>query len=144
MVVRSVNPRSPEAQCAGAREAVNSELAAHNKRGTWDYETVREYTSWMSDPSIPEAVAGRVFLILGVKNSELEQAHWSWKARAVFQGNNIRTKSGRSPYAIFDEIANAPASFTAARCMSVVEILLLIGKLIKRISKLAAIQDGSQ
>ena len=40
---------------------------------------------------------GRIFVILGMKNSELEGtarlAETSMKARAMFQGNNVRTKT---------------------------------------------------
>lgn len=75
----------------------------------------------MSDSSIPEAVVGRVFLILGVKN--WEQAANYYPARAVFQDNNVRTKSGRAPCEVFEEISNALASITAARCALAVGIL---------------------
>jgi hypothetical protein len=39
-----------------------------------------------------------------------------WKARIVFQGSNVRTKSGTSATELYEEISNAPASFAAARC----------------------------
>ena len=41
--------------------------------------------------------------------------HKVWKARIAFQGSNVRTKSGTSAADFFEETANAPASFAAAR-----------------------------
>ena len=43
------------------------------------------------------------------------EAYKVWKARIVFQGSNVRTKSGTSVADLFEETANAPASFAAAR-----------------------------
>ena len=39
------------------------------------------------------------------------------------RGNNCRAKSGRAPYEVFEEISNAPASFTAVRCALAVGFL---------------------
>ena len=47
------------------------------------------------------AIVGRVFIILGCKNSEMPEEEWRYRARAVFQGNNIQTRTGRSVYEIF-------------------------------------------
>ncbi len=38
------------------------------------------------------------------------------KARAVFQGNDTRTKAGKSPIRCFKDTANTPASLLAIRC----------------------------
>ena len=58
---------------------------------------------------------GRAFQILGVKGEELAENEQSWKARIVFQGSNVRTKSGTPATDLYEEISNAPASFAAAR-----------------------------
>ena len=57
---------------------------------------------------------GRVFSILGVKNEEVGEAK-AWKARCVFHGSRVRTKTGTSAADLFKETSNAPASFAAAR-----------------------------
>ena len=46
----------------------------------------------LRNPKIPEAMFGRVFSILGIKNEELGDDQKVWKARCVFQGSNVRTK----------------------------------------------------
>ena len=45
------------------------------------------------------------------------------KCRAVFQGSNVRTKTGRSPHDICGEISSAPSSLTAARVTLAASIL---------------------
>ena len=70
-------------------------------------ESVRELSAWMSDPSIPEAVVGRVFPIIGVNNSELSDDNWRYRAPAFFRGNNVRTKSDP-----LEDISNVAASVT--------------------------------
>ena len=85
--------------------------------------TVREYVELMRDPNIADVMVGRVFSILGVKNDELPESERAWKAISVFQGNNIATKSGVSAADLFTEVANAPASFVAARCAMAAAVL---------------------
>ena len=58
---------------------------------------------------------GTVFFILGIKNEELGDDQKVWKARCVFQGSNVRTKTGTSVADLFGETSNAPASFAATR-----------------------------
>ena len=58
---------------------------------------------------------GRVFSILGIKNEELGEDQKVWKARCVFQGSNVRTKTGTSASDLFEETSNAPATFAATR-----------------------------
>ena len=78
--------------------------------------TEDEFIDLMRDPKVSECMVGRVSMILGKKNAEMDEGdEQSWKARAVFQGNNIRTKTGADPAVLFREVANAPASFVAAR-----------------------------
>ena len=58
---------------------------------------------------------GRAFAILGVKGEKLPDDQKKWKARLVFQGSNIRTKTGATAAYLFEEVSNAPASFASAR-----------------------------
>ena len=116
LITRVVAPKSAEAKSSGALAALEKERIGLMSRNTFDMSTVREYGDLMRGPTIPEVMVGRVFNILGVKNSELEEEARIWKARSVFQGNQISTKSGVSAAELFTEVANAPASFVAARC----------------------------
>ena len=43
----------------------------------------------MEDESFSEVLVGRVFVILGVKFSELAKSEGRFRARAVYQGNNM-------------------------------------------------------
>ena len=60
---------------------------------------------------------GRVFYILDIKNEKLGDDQKVWKARCVFQGSNVRTKTGTSAADLFEETSNAPASFAATRAV---------------------------
>ena len=53
----------------------------------------------MPDAAFTDVVVGRVFIILGVKNSEMEESEWRIRARAVFQGSDTWARTGRSPEA---------------------------------------------
>ena len=52
LVTWTVSPRSREADDPGAKQAIQSELLAHQQRGTWDIESVRVLSEWMSDPTM--------------------------------------------------------------------------------------------
>ena len=69
------------------------------------------------DARYPEAMIGRVFGIMGVRQDEIKSKDGvlDMKFRGVFQGSNVRTKSGTSAIELYDEVSNAPASFTASR-----------------------------
>ena len=81
----------------------------------------------MRDDTYSEVLFGRVFVILGVKFAEMAKSEWKFWARAVYQGNNIWSKSGRSVYEIFDEISNSPSSLTAARTAMAIGMLRQMG-----------------
>ena len=123
LVVRQISLSSAEAKTPEAIEARDKEIAGHRKRGTWDESTVREFRDLMRDPTKKEVMSGRVFGILGNKNDELPESEQSLKYRAVFQGSNIRTKTGISAIELFEEVSNAPASFTAVRCALAAAVL---------------------
>ena len=105
LVTRQVSLKSKEAQLPEAVPGIQKEKCSHERRGTWDLSSVREYGEWMRDPHIPEAVFRRIFTILGRRNDEVLDGPVEMKARSVFQGNNVRIKSGRSPHEIFEEIS---------------------------------------
>ena len=115
MVTRIVKPKSAEADCDAARAAIAKERASMQDKGVWDENDVHSLKDLLRDPKLAEAMFGRVFTILGIKGEELDKEHQQWKARAVFQGSNVRTKTGTSAAELFEEVANAPASFAAAR-----------------------------
>ena len=123
LVTRQVTVNSEEGRSDKAAKAIEKERKGHEHKGSWDFSTVREYADWMADPKVLEAIIGRVFITLGVKNDELTDEEKSMKARAVFQGNNIRSKTGISPWDIFGDTSNAPASLLAARCGIAVAML---------------------
>ena len=105
MVTITISWKSKEGQEPEAKEAVAKEVASHVERGTWDLSRVRELSEWMRDD------ATRV----RVKFAEMAKSERKFRARAVYQGNNIWSRSGRSVYEIFDEVSNSPSSLTAAR-----------------------------
>eukprot|EP00974_Lingulodinium_polyedra_P110550 10690114-Lingulodinium_polyedra.AAC.1 len=82
LITRLVGLRSEEAQSDRARAAVAAELEGHRRRGTWDVTQVRSLRDWMEDPRYADVVVGRVFVILGCKNSEMDESEWRYRARA--------------------------------------------------------------
>lgn len=116
LVTRQIPLNSEEGRSAKAVAAREKELAGHRRRGTWDEGAVREYGDLLRDPTKKEAMIGRAFGILGNKHDDLPEDQQEMKFRSAFQGNNIRTKNGVSATELFEEMANAPASFTAIRC----------------------------
>ncbi|CAK0813605.1 unnamed protein product, partial [Prorocentrum cordatum] len=115
MVTRVVKPRGPEANCDEARAAIAKERSRMHDKGVWDESDVHSLRDLLRDPKLAEAMFGRVFAILGIKGEELSKEHQQLKARAVFQGSNVRTKTGSSAAELFEEVADAPASFAAGR-----------------------------
>ena len=91
-----------ETDCDAARAAIKSELGKMDK-------CVKTLDS-------KECVLGRVFQILGTKGEELGKSEQQGKARIVFQGSNVRTKTGTTAADLYEESSNAPASFAAPRC----------------------------
>lgn len=93
LVTRVVKPKSPEAQCDGSRNAMIQELNNINGKEVWDLDDVYSLPDLLKDKNISEAMLGRVFAILGIKGEEVADSLQQWKARIVFQGSNVRTKS---------------------------------------------------
>ena len=119
MLTRTISFKCEEAQEPEAKEAVAKEAAHHVERGTWD----RELSEWMRDDAYSEVLVGRLFVTLGVKFAEMAKSERKFRARAVYQVNNKRSRSGRSVYEIFDEVSNSPSSLTAARTAMAVSML---------------------
>jgi hypothetical protein len=115
LVTRIVKPKSEEARSPGAVAAMEKELGNMYEKEVWDTKDVYSLHDLLRDDRIKEAMLGRAFAILGIKGEELGVADQKWKARIVFQGSNIRTKSGTTAADLFEEVSNAPASFAAAR-----------------------------
>ena len=67
-------------------DAVAKEVASHAERGTWDLSTVRELSEWMRDDAYFEVLAGRVFVILGVKFAEMALAPALFSAERLLIG----------------------------------------------------------
>jgi hypothetical protein len=86
-----------------------------NSKNLWDTGEVYSLVDILRNPKIPEAMFGRVFFILGIKNEELGDDQKIWKARCVFQGLNVRTNMEPLPLNCFKQTLNAPASFAATR-----------------------------
>ena len=123
LVTRIVKPRSKEADCLEAEAAIRKELDSMTAKVVWDVNDVYSLHDLLRTPNVNEAMLGRVFQILGVKGEELGPDEQTWKARIVFQGSNIRTKSGNDAHDLFDDISNTPASFAAARAGIAVGVL---------------------
>ena len=111
MVTRTISLKCEEAQEPEAKKAVAKEVGYHVERGTWDLSRVRELSEWMRDDAYSEVLVGRLFVTFGVKFAELAKSERKFRARAVYQVNNMWSRSGR----IFDEVSNSPSSLTAAR-----------------------------
>ena len=131
LVTRVVKPKSQEAQCDAAKVALKTELDNMRGKGVWDESDVHSLHDLLKDPKISEAMLGRAFAILGIKGEELEADHKQWKARIVFQGSNVRTKTGTSAVDLFEEVSNSPASFAAARAALGVAALRGLGATVR-------------
>ena len=123
MVTRTISLKCEEAQEPEAKEAVATSFAYNVERGTWDLLRVRELSEWMRDDAYSEVLVGRLFVILGVMFAYMAKSERKFRARAVYQGNNIWSRSGQSVYEIFDEVSNSPSSLTAARTAMAVDMM---------------------
>ena len=71
--------------------------------------------------AIPESL--KRCLALGIKHDELGHNQNVWKARCVFQGSNVRTKTETSAADLFEETSNALVSFAAMRAALAVDAM---------------------
>ena len=90
----------------------------------WLEETVREWASVCKDDDFDDAMSGRIFVIMGEKGSEMPDAKdKEIKARAVFEGSRIFTKSGRPAAELYQEIASSPSTMVSTRASLAVSAL---------------------
>ena len=71
MFTRVVQIKSPEANCDGARKAIDTERGKMGKRGVWDTSDVYSLRDLYKTPNFSECMLGRVFQIIGIKSDEL-------------------------------------------------------------------------
>lgn len=119
-MTRIVKPKSAEGRSDVAQKAIKKEPGGPRANTVWHEETVREMDDARRDKNLTEARFGRIFGILGVKHAELADKQ-VWKARIVFKGNSVHTKSGASATELFQAVSNPPAflsvvTLCAARC----------------------------
>ena len=101
-MVRTIPPSSVESHSIKGWAATNEEIEDLKKDVTWDESTVAE---WSEVRHIKHngftLMSGLLFIIMGQKNSELvgtvPDDQCPYRARAVFQGANIRTGDGTPP-----------------------------------------------
>ena len=82
-----------------------------NSKNVWDVDDFDSLKDLLRDKQVSKAMLGRAFAILGIKGEELGDELKAWKARIVFPGSIVRTKTGTSAADLFEEVSNAPASF---------------------------------
>ena len=121
MVTRVIPAGSPEFKCRGAQAALQAEREVLEKNKVYLLETVREWQSVVQDPSFDEAMCGRIFAIMGKKGDELASdganGDVKYKARGVFAGNNVQTKTGTAAHELYTEVSNCPATMASARAV---------------------------
>eukprot|EP00971_Amphidinium_carterae_P343008 6482529-Amphidinium_carterae.8 len=85
-----------------------SELDKLIQKGTWDINFVREVLEVRAGKHGPAA--------MGEKHSEVEDMSLrEYKARIVFQGNNIRMSDNVSASEVFKYVSKTPANMSIAR-----------------------------
>jgi hypothetical protein len=122
LVVRTIPPSSSEFHSKQGREAIDNEIEDLRKEGTWDEGSVKE---WSEARNIKHnaftPMSGLLFIIMGQKNSELVGTvpadQCPFRARAVFQGSNIRTGDGTPPLMLYQEVGAAPSNMATAHCV---------------------------
>ena len=68
LITRVMKPKSAEARCEGAAQAIEKELSNMNSKKVWDTSEVYSLRDIFHNSKIAEAMFGRVFSILGIKN----------------------------------------------------------------------------
>ena len=116
-MIRVGKPTSPKAQCARADTATKKEVFNMKTKKVWDEDDIYSLEDLLCNKDISEAMLGRAFAVLGIKGEELGDDLKAWKARIVFQGSNVHTKTGISAADLFEDVSNAPASCAAARAV---------------------------
>ena len=121
LVVRTIPPSSSEFHSKRGREAIDTEIDDLRKDVTWDESTVCE---WSEARKIKHngytPMSGLLVIMMGQKNSELvgkvPDDQCPFRARAVFQGLNIRTGDGTPPWMLYQEVGATPSNMASAHC----------------------------
>ena len=113
LVTRTIVPNSAGFHSAKGKAAINEAISDLRKDQTWDESSVRE---WSGVRHIKHngftPISGLLFLIMGQKNAEfadtVPQDQCPFRARAVFQGSNIRIGDGTPPWMLYQEVSATP------------------------------------
>ena len=124
MVSRAVPPKEAN-QNPLARAAMDSEMKGLREHGVWNEKKMRERADVLKEARVrgEKVHHGRVFLICHEKGSEMPEGHpdRKMKARAVFQGNNVKDEFWDQ--AIFGELPSSPAAIEAAKAADAAGLL---------------------
>ena len=124
MIVRPIKANSEEWRSKAGQSAINTEMAKHAKRGTWDLDSVTELSDllYQAGKTGEEIIDGGVHPILGSKGSERDASKLTWqelealmKCRMVFTAPRARTNSGLDVHAMYDDISSSPVAFQSSR-----------------------------
>eukprot|EP00971_Amphidinium_carterae_P344451 6484865-Amphidinium_carterae.1 len=114
LVTRQIFQNEKESHSEGCQAALREEHEKLLKRGVWDTSTVCELRNLYKDRS-QEDLLGQVFPIMGEKFAEEGVQRRQYKARIVFAGDRVKTKSGCDPVDLYTEMSNSPTTLAAAR-----------------------------
>jgi len=111
MVMRIISPREPEFHSKRGKAAIDAEVSDLRAETVWDESSVKEWADVRHErkDGYPPMV-GLLFLIMGQKHSELdsgldiEDPNCPFRARAVFQGSNVRTGDGTPAWMLYQQI----------------------------------------
>eukprot|EP00971_Amphidinium_carterae_P349606 6491104-Amphidinium_carterae.1 len=115
LVTRQINQNEAEFHSKECQAALQEEHAKLLKRGVWDTTTVCELQDLYGDRSQSDFLVGQVFPIMGEKFAEEGAQQRQYKARIVFAGDRVKTKSGCNPVDLYTEMSNSPTTLAAAR-----------------------------
>eukprot|EP00971_Amphidinium_carterae_P292723 5811456-Amphidinium_carterae.2 len=115
LVTRQIHQNEPEFKSEGCQKALQEEHEKLLKRGVWDTSTVCEVKDLYRDRTQEDFLLGQVFPIMGEKFAEEGELQRQYKARIVFAGDRVKTKSGCNPVDLYTEMSNSPTTLAAAR-----------------------------
>eukprot|EP00971_Amphidinium_carterae_P340283 6478544-Amphidinium_carterae.1 len=114
-ITRQIWPNEAEFHSEGCQKALKAELSKLVQKETWDTSSVQELSEVRAG-KFGTAAIGRVYAIMGEKHSEVQDPSLKeYKARIVFQGNNIRMTNDVSASEVFRDVSNTPANMSIAR-----------------------------
>ena len=122
MVTRIISPREPEFHSKRGKAAIEAEVSDLRAESVWDEGSVKEWADVRHErkDGYPPMV-GLLFLIMGQKHSELdsgldvEDPNCPFRARAVFQGSNVRTGDGTPAWMLYQEVGATPSSMACTQ-----------------------------